>query len=384
MSAARGTTRRPLRLAGACTGLVTALSIAGLLASGPAIASVGTVSTSADSTPGTDGRVSAIVQIGSRIFIGGSFTTVGGLPRHGLAALDATTGAVDPSWSADVSGSVLALAASPSGGSLYVGGTFSAVNGVARANVAAVSTAAGAVSPWNPSANNSVLALAAYSNSVLAGGKFGSIGGAYAGRLAVLDATTGRASTAFLPRPDGYVSALTVAPTQTSVYVGGGFTHIGGQTRPNLAAVSLSNGAATSWYPDATGCPVLSSVLAPGGGRLFVACAGASNSVAAYNPAASGPRVWRAMGDGNVQSVTLLNSTVYIGGHFTVMSGQSRRKAAAFDATTGAMSPWNPTFDSPLGIWAICATGNGVWTGGDFTTVNGRPQPHLARFALIA
>ncbi len=374
---------RTTRIARRAALLTVSLSIGGFLGAVPASAA-GTVAASSDSTDGANGRVSAIARVGTRIFIGGSFTMVGGLPRRGLAALDAATGAVDPNWSADVAGEVLSLTASPAGSGIYLGGNFSSVGGLPRANLAAVSTNTGTVSAWNPGANSAVLALTSYSNSVLAGGKFTKIGGYYVLRLAMLDATSGRPDSRFQPRPDGPVSALQLSPGKTGVYVGGSFARIAGQAHANLAGIVLSNGLATNWYPEASTCPVLGATMTTGGSRLYVACAGASNSVASYNTAASGPRVWRGMADGNVQAVALLGTTLYAGGHFTRMNGAERRKVAAFDYSTGALQPWAPRLDSPLGVWAVCASTNGVWAGGDFTRVNNSPQQHIAFFRQVA
>lgn len=73
--------------------LTICLALAGLAAAIP--------SEQPDSTWGTNGRVSATLQVGNTIYIGGSFTEVrsnGGagpdvLPRSNLAAFNATTGA---------------------------------------------------------------------------------------------------------------------------------------------------------------------------------------------------------------------------------------------------------------------------------------------------
>ena len=65
------------------------------------------------------------------------------------------------------------------------------------------------------------------------------------GYLAALDATTG-AAIAWNPTT---VSALAVSGD--TVYVGGGFTQIGGQARNNIAALDAGTGAATAWNPSA-------------------------------------------------------------------------------------------------------------------------------------
>jgi len=43
----------------------------------------------------------------------------------------------------------------------------------------------------------------------------------------------------------------TIAVSGSTVYVGGGFTSVGGQARNRLAALDASTGNATSWNPNA-------------------------------------------------------------------------------------------------------------------------------------
>src|SRR5581483_95503 len=99
----------------------------------------------ADTTPRVvDGKVTAILPLGNRIVVGGTFTQVqaadGATPavnRRGLFAFDATTGAIDPGFVADfdvspdpaVDRAVEALAASADRRSVFVGGNFSTLAG---------------------------------------------------------------------------------------------------------------------------------------------------------------------------------------------------------------------------------------------------------------
>ncbi|NNC81849.1 MAG: hypothetical protein HKN94_17035 [Acidimicrobiales bacterium] len=55
--------------------------------------------------PSVSARVQSIAARNDKVFLGGSFTTVDGLPRLGLAAVDATTGAVDTGFVMDITGS---------------------------------------------------------------------------------------------------------------------------------------------------------------------------------------------------------------------------------------------------------------------------------------
>src|SRR5919198_2048323 len=136
--------------------LVATVVVSGLLLAGGALSSpagaVVTVSATPLSSDGADGRVSAFARAGDRLFVGGDFDSVGGEAHANLAALDAATGQVVSTWRADTNGAVEALAPSSDGTVLYVGGTFTSVGGVVRRHVAALSTATGAVAAWNPNA----------------------------------------------------------------------------------------------------------------------------------------------------------------------------------------------------------------------------------------
>ncbi len=363
--------------------LMIALSVGVAVSAAPPAWGTATVSSTADRIPAsTNGRVDAMVQIGSRIYLGGSFTSASGLARRGLVAVDASTGKVDSGWKADVAGTVLVLAASPDGTTLYVGGSFTKVDGANRLNLAAVTAAGGAVTPWNPGASNgSVQALAVNSSTVFAGGSFTAAGSTTIGRLVSLDRATGHANSGFDPHPSAGVDTLLLAGT--TLYVGGKFTTIAGVSRPHLAALSASTGNATGYRPQLN-CPALD--LVSDASKIYVACAGGKtggNSVVAFRTGTTGTTspTWLRQGNGNVQSVTLLGGVIYAGGHFGTMAGATRHHGAAFDPGNGTLLGWAPVFNSALGVWVVRPAGGALWAGGDFTSVNQVSHPHVARFS---
>lgn len=93
------------------------------------------------------GRVSAVEATpdGTKLFVAGSFETVGGVTRQKVARLDLTTGAPIGTFAFSrlTDKPVTALAATNS--TLYVGGRFTLLNGRARTGLAAVDAASGAV-----------------------------------------------------------------------------------------------------------------------------------------------------------------------------------------------------------------------------------------------
>jgi hypothetical protein len=92
------------------------------------------------------------------------------------------------------------------GGRLYLGGEFTEVDGVPRNYAAALS--GGSVHGWNPAPNDVVGALVRIGGQVAIGGNFLLAGGqSYSSRLVVVDAVTG-AATAWNPRVNAPVSAL--------------------------------------------------------------------------------------------------------------------------------------------------------------------------------
>lgn len=329
----------------------------------------------------TTGPVHAIATDGTAVFLGGEFTAVGGLARVGLAKLDAATGAVVDTWRADVTGEVRSLSLSPDGSILYVGGRFTSVRGVARNDVAAVSTATGSVvSSWHPQPDDAVLALTATADHVYLGGIFTFLNGARAPKLARVDRATGALDETWLPKPNGRVLSLELSPDRSQLYVGGGFRRVFDRFRPKLAALRTRAAEVTDWKP-APQCPPMDLVF-DGTGTLFVACAGGGttgNRAIAYEPSSPTAR-WDIGFNGNPQAVAVVDGVVYIGGHFTEALGQRRRKAAAFDAMTGAMSSWAPEFDSPQGIEALVSIGSELWAGGTFTKVDRQPREGLACF----
>lgn len=82
---------------------------------------------------------------GTKLFAGGSFNTVGGVTRQKVASLNLTTGAPISTFAftQNTNNQVTALATTNS--TLYVGGRFTRVNGVVKGALAAVNTASGAV-----------------------------------------------------------------------------------------------------------------------------------------------------------------------------------------------------------------------------------------------
>ncbi|HSS68240.1 MAG TPA: hypothetical protein VLK34_06780, partial [Nocardioidaceae bacterium] len=135
---------------------------------------------------------------------------------------------------------------------------------------------------------------------------------------------------------DGRVRAIVETPN--AIYLAGKFNNLigpGGQraARTNLAAISPTTGAALPFVANVNK-QVWNIALSPDG------------------------------------------STIYAVGDFTRANNVTRDRAAAFDATTGAIKAWNPRLDQSG--FGVAALGNRVYLGGDFLTVGGQSHARLA------
>jgi hypothetical protein len=338
---------------------------------------------------GVDGAVFAIVPDGAGgHYVGGSFTHIQGLPRANVARIDAN-GNVAP-WNPGVHGVVRAMVRA--GGTVYLGGSFDQVGASARTNLAAVDTS-GTVQAWNPNASSFVFALAEQNGLIYVGGQFNTIAGEFRNRIAALDPVTG-AATPWNPICIGTVEALATRydpnTLEVTVYVGGAFSFVGGQSRSNLAVLdatvgSPTYGQATSFdpAPDAnvsalrlTADPV--PALFVGGG--FTTIAGQPrNHLASFNGTTL--TAWNPDADAAVSAIELDGSTLYASGNFTHLAGQPRHYAGAVNATgIAASTPWNPAPGAPAN--ALAVQGTKVWMGGTFTFTGGVERQNLAALDL--
>lgn len=313
-------------------------------------------------------------------FIGGIFTHVGGLPRANLAhiASDMTVTA----WNPGANNSVFSMTLS--GGVLYVGGFFTNVGGFVRNYVAAIDPATGAVLAWNPGTNGGVYALLVTGGIVYLGGIFTNVGGMARNYLAAVHATTG-AVQAFSPNPNAQVHSLAVNSTGAVLYLGGMFTSIGLTARNHLGSVAAQTGGVTLWNPNVNA--LVQSIAVSGttvyvGGDFSTVGGQGRNRVAEIDATTGAPTAWNAnVTNANwVTSLQILGSTLYFGGNFATVGGQPRRHAAAVDLASAALQPWDPRPNDA--VYAMGVSGTSLYVGGLFTGIGGVDRSCLAAMDL--
>lgn len=397
---------RPSRGRGAAAAVVTAVLVLQGLATGlPAVAlvpntpartwGVGPATTTAASV-GTP-RVLAILPVGDRIVVGGTFETVidpagNEYPARNLAVFSATTGAADLQWAGSANNTVTSLA-TDGAGTVFVGGTFGTMNGTTRRGLAALDVATGSLLPWSPAivSPGQVDAVTYTAGAVYAGGNFAGISdGAVASNpyLAKVDAQTGAVDPAWSAAPNDRVRALNVAADGSGrLFVGGDFTSVSGRSGTNKVAalVIAGNGLVDPVFRagptnQTNSAPVFD--LTSDAARLYIAAGGAGGACTAQN-ALTGATLWSDRANGNLQSVRLSGGLLYCAGHYGGSGsflGQTRHKLAAVEPATGALTAFAPNVNSSQGPWAMAADATRVYLGGDFSSISGVKQPHFAMF----
>lgn len=368
-----------------------------------------------------DGAVQKVLQVGDILYAGGYFTSVTKgttVARQNLFSFNATTGAVH-AFAPKTDGTVSALASD--GRSLYVGGEFTRVNGVARRGLAKLDLTTGAVDP-----NFDAMLDGRVRDAVFVGGRL-IIGGTFAKRLQAVDPATGAdtgyidlgvsGSTAADAGPTK-VQSFAVDPTGTRLVAVGNFTTVSGQPRWRAFMVDLGADSATldAWrYPPLE----LSCVtdrndymrdvdFSPDGGYFVMVSTGwlapadqvgtaICDAAARFETSIPNPTrpTWiNYTGGDTLHSVVVTGAAVYVQGHPRWLNNPQvngtagpgpvvpRRGIAAIDPSTGLASSWNPGKTRGIGGMDLYATPQGLWVASDTEQIGGETHKRIAFFPL--
>lgn len=204
--------------------------------------------------PFSTNHVFELVASSTRLYAAGMFSSVGKAERQGLATFDAATGELldwrAPSLRIDSAGEskpfVTALALT--GSRLYVGGSFNSIDGKRRTGLAALDPSTGALLPWKPPRITTYAGIPF--QIAAAGDQFIVVGD---DGFAAVSLSSGR-ELAWRSVFSGTATRLTL--DGSILYLGGniehGFGTVGNKdsdARYNLAALDLESRRFTSWAP---------------------------------------------------------------------------------------------------------------------------------------
>lgn len=388
----------------------------------------------------TDGYPNAIVKIGDKVIVGGTFTgdvvdrpTGVAHSRPYLFAFDAQTGLVDPDFNPVISNEVRTLLPGPYPGTIYVGGRMSAVNGVSGYNkLVLLNVEDGSLVPGfrAPSMNGVVNTVKRVGDRLLVGGAFTTVGGVPHGGLVALDAYTGarldylqvdltehhnwKEGSNGAQAPVG-ATTIDVTPDGTKAVVIGNFKRANGLDRDQILMLDLVEPQAQirDWHTNHYKSACLSNAydrwvrdvsFSPDGSYFVVASTGGPvrntlcDTAARWETEATGSNLnptWvNWTGGDTLLSVAVTETAVYVGGHQRWLNNSDGQDSAATGAVArpgiGALDPvsgvpfsWNPgRHPRGYGATVIYPTPEGLYVGSD-TDYIGNRQYRRGRIAFF-
>ena len=423
-----------------------ALALAGSLlvvATAPSAGAVQTVQTTlvnpdpVDWTPQIhDGQVNAILQVGTKVIVGGTFTQVrrantsAFLSRNFLFAFDMNTGVIDPNFVPVLNRSVEAIALAPDGTSVFVGGDFSSVNGQSYKKLVRLQISDGSiVTAFKANTNGLVQDLVFRSGWLYVSGKFSTVKSTARSGLARLDANTGDVDPNLnIPFTDPLRGSLGVPKIDVSAdgskLIGiGSFSKVNGLDRLQIAVLDVGVVPAivstwqTSDYPlyvantTTTWCSssfsntyVRDVDISPDGSYFVVVTTGAyragrlCDSAARWELGPTGPNqhpTWVDWSGGDTSwTVSIAGPVIYVGGHFRWWNNPyrgdsagpgavAREGIAALDPINGLPLSWNPSHERGQGTFTMPVTPDGVWDGSDTDFSGGEYHEKISFFPLL-
>ncbi len=371
-----------------------------------------------------DGRVLSIAEVGDLIVLGGSFTGARNdgsgvvLARDGLLGFDRADGRLSTGFAPDVDGAVTTVLPAGDGMSVYVAGSFTTVDGVARSRVARLRVSDGAVLPdFDPgTVNGRVEDLRLVDGRLWIAGAFTHVQGSPRPALATLDPDTGALDPFWSSTVSGThaggtttVRKLDASADGSRVVALGNFTEVGGQPREQLVVLDTAGASAevadfsTTFYEGACAAVFPSYVrdlaISPDGSYFVVSTSGTYRGPASpcdttarweMNAGSDATASWiDSTGGDTTYAVEVGDGVVYTGGHARWQNNPfvadtagpgavSRPGIAALDPDNGLPLSWNPTRARGVGVFDFLLTDDGLWVASDTDRIGGATRGRIA------
>lgn len=357
--------------------------------------------------------------------------------RDDIFAYQLGTGVIDPNFTPQLDqGPAYSVAAGPNN-TVYVGGSFTTVNGTGHRGIVQLSVTPGVaatdgqvVSTFSGNVSNTVRQVAFNGNALYIGGQFTTADSHSVTDVARLNAATGAFDTTFsmtLSNPASSlplkVESMSLSPSGSTLAIGGTFLDVNGQSRPRVALINTGGGLGLTATLANWAAPILANNcsgehdyvrgidFSPDGSYFVIAttgyksdtsgvasvCDAAARFTANVNAGTSVQPTWTNYTGGDSEySVQVTTSAVYVGGHNRWVNNECGNNAAceantvltmgfsAIDPNTGLAIAWfHPLTLRGAGTMSLTAFPGGEFAGsnggvlvGNNTTVNGQGQYH--------
>ena len=376
----------------------------------------------------TNGKVEAIVQVGNRMIVAGTFTQAQNagstttVTRNRILAFNATTGVIDTAFNPNVNGEITSMVVAPGGTAVIIAGTFTSVGGVAATRLAKLDAVTGArITAFTATAAGTVSDMALWGSKVILGGSFNRVDNVARTKVASVDAVTGALDpnvnlsvTGLFNGGSTNVQKLDVSPDNTKLVIVGNFTAVAGQSRVQIAMINLSAGPATvaDWQTnDYSGAcaSVFNTYMrdvefSPDGAYFVPVATGAGyfpttlcDTATRWETSATGTDLhptWIDYSGGDTYTAVAITGTaIYVGGHMRWLNNDivgdvaaagavSRAGIGALDPQNGMPYRWNPTRDRGVGVFSFLATSAGLWVGHDTVHLGHETHNRIGMFPL--
>jgi hypothetical protein len=168
------------------------------------------------------------------------------------------------------------------------------------------------------------------------------------------------------------------------VFLGGWFNYVGPRTG-HLAAVHAVTGDPLATFPKVDGYVL--AVASDGHGGWFITgrfthVGGALRSGLAHIRSDRTVSGWRPETDGQVETLAVSGNVVYIGGDFDTIDGRPRENLGAIHALSGQVLPGTPSANDD--VRSLAVDDSTLYVGGLFDTIGGQARVGLAAVELAS
>lgn len=196
---------------------------------------------------------------------------------------------------------------------------------------------------------------------------------------------------------NGTINAM--AEYNDTLYIGGNFSQVGLNTGSgvqidmstrlidNLSTMQQIAGSIDAVIPDGVGGWYIGGKFTMIGGQTRNRLA-RINADGTLHPFNVDVQLHPSYPAGGVSTLYLSGNNLYIGGLFETVNGVYRNCLAAIDTTTGTLTAWDPQITdvslTKANVFSVIVVGSQLFAGGSFLWVQGANRPNLVSFDLAS